>query len=78
MSLYTCFDWFEKLRLFSYLKGKKTPSKLSFWGRHFHSKKPSDCRILYLDFQTPIANSGVLKIDPDRCPESDVTLTRQK
>jgi len=21
---------------------------------------------------------GVLKIDPDRCPESDITLTRQK
>ena len=27
-------------------EGKKTPSKLSFWERYFHSKKPSDCRIL--------------------------------
>ena len=32
-------------------EGKKTLSKLSFWERHFHSKKPSDCRILHLDFQ---------------------------
>ena len=48
----------KQISLFSYLKGKKTPSKLSFWERHFHSKKSSDCRILHLDFQNFYGGGG--------------------
>ena len=47
-----------KFHYFHIWRGEKTPSKLSFWERHFHSKKPSDCRILHLDFQNLALNNS--------------------